>query len=306
MTAAPITARILADSINEGGDRLTTFEWTYPRMIHSEIMTHGALRRNSASSRAIPAKTLRERTLAAPAYPGSWGANQKGMQAENEVADIAAAELWWNNGLEMMAKHHKLGEDMGLHKQVVNRVIEPWMMITIIISATDWTNFFHLRMHKDAEPSFQRLARAAWEAYHANLPTVRAIGDWHLPLLDDAERDVWGTGLGRKISTGRCARVSYLTHEGHRDPGQDLILHDRLIGAGDEGGPMHLSPFEHPCEATKPGERIGPFTGWKQYRKFFANEAGPAIKSKCIRCGCWDGRHVKKCPNDFQTKLFED
>jgi hypothetical protein len=302
VNAAPITARILADSINEGGDRLTTFEWSYPRMIHSEIMTHKALAKNSASSRAIPAKTLRERTLAAPAYPGSWGANQKGMQAAAEVADTAQAEAWWLAGLQEAADLHALGERMGLHKQVVNRVIEPWMTITIVITGDQegFGNLFHQRKHKDAEPSFQKLATAAWDAYHNSLPVERAAGDWHLPLVDESEREPWGIPLAKRLSAARCARTSYLTHEGKRDPGEDLVLHDRLlkVGAYNDGGPMHLSPFEHPCMAAEPGMKIGPFRGWKQYRKFIVGEAGPDTSVRCLRCGCWGGRHVTNCPKN--------
>jgi hypothetical protein len=298
VTAAPITAKILADSINSGGDRLTTFEWTYPRMIHAEVMTHRAMAKNSASSRAIPAAKLRERTLAAPAYPGSWGANQKGMQAAGEVEDTVQAESWWLAGLIEAADLHAFGERMGLHKQVVNRVIEPWMTITIIITGDQegFANLFHQRRHKDAEPSFQKLANAAWAAYHTSLPVERTAGDWHLPLVDDTERALWGADRARMISTGRCARVSYLTHDGKHAPLEDIALHDRLIANGADGGPMHMSPFEHPCMVAEPGMKIGPFRGWKQYRKFIQGEAGPDTSDRCLRCGCWGGAHVLSCP----------
>lgn len=297
MKAAPITVKILADSITEGASRIVTAEMTYPRMIHSELLTHGMLRRNSASSRAIPASVLRLRTVQNPAYPGSWGQNQKGMQAEQEVADTDAAEAWWLQGLHLMAAHHAQGEALGLHKQVVNRVIEPWMMITIIVTATDWANYFHLRNHKDAEPSFQKLAKQMWDLYHESMPVYRSPGEWHLPLILDEDRKEANLDTLKKVSTGRCARVSYLTHEGKRDLGEDVALHDRLIAAGDEGGPMHMSPFEHPCMAVGGRQRIGPFTGWKQYRKFFVREAGPSTIDACVHCGCWGGRHVRVCPN---------
>lgn len=305
-TGAPITVNLLADSITDGGHRLTTAEWTYPRCIHAEIMTHGALRRNSASSRAIPAAALRRSILTAPFIPAHWGQNQKGMQAAGEVDDTAAAEAWWLRARDSAALLHEEGELKGLHKQVVNRIIEPWMMITIIISGTDWANFFHLRKHKDAEPHFQKLASLMWDAYHSNMPVFRAPGDWHLPMADDAETiadarrhapTVAPLDTLKQISTGRCARVSYLTHHGVRDVAEDVALHDRLIQNGKDGGPMHMSPFEHPAMAVAGGQRIGPFTGWKSYRKFFVGEAGPDTSGKCHACGCWAGRHVMGCPS---------
>ncbi len=313
MGRAPITVNVIADSITEGGCRLLTMEWTYPRMIHSEVMTHAMLRRNSASSRAIPAVTLRRRVQDSPAYPGSWGQNQRGMQADREVDDLAAAEAWWLEGRDIMAAHHAKGEALGLHKQVVNRVIEPWMMITVVVSATDWANFFHLRNHKDAEPSFQALAKQTWELFHESMPVYMMPGDWHLPFVrPDDHVDVYTMAMNvddprlgkpidilKKVATGRCARVSFLTHHGIRDLREDVALHDKLIAAASEGGPLHLSPFEHVCQAVSGRQRIGPFTGWKQYRKFFPDEAGPSTEDRCFRCGCWGGRHVKACPNQL-------
>jgi hypothetical protein len=305
-TVGCVSVKVIKDSINSTGSRLVTWECTYPRNIHSELLTHGMLRRNSASSRAIPAKKLRERTLANPAMPAIWGANEKGMQSSAEVTDPVVAEDWWRDGLALMTDHHRRGEEMGLHKQIVNRIIEPWMLITIICTATDWANFFHLRKHKAAEPNFQRLAAIMWGLFHESLPEFVAPGDWHLPFVgmagqtSDLESDLATFSVEdlKKISTGRCARVSYLTHDGKRDPKEDIALHDRLLGAiDDEEARFHASPFEHPCMALDSRERIGPFEGFKQYRKFFPHEAGPNTDDRCFRCGCWNGNHVFSCPN---------
>jgi hypothetical protein len=305
---ADITAKILLDSITEGGSRLTTWELTYPRMIHAEIMTHRAFSRNAASSRAIPAAKLRQRVLELTATPLHWGANQKGMQATAEVADTAAAEDWWTRGRDLMALHHEEGERLGLHKQVVNRIIEPWMMITIICSSTDWANFFYLRHHKDAEPSFQGLSHLMRELYFSNLPEEVPIGGWHLPLLfpgDVGEATVLADpktpaaveDVLKKVSTGRCARVSYLTHEGHRDLIEDVRLHDQLAATASVAeDPMHASPLEHPAMAVGGRQRIGNYEGWKQYRKFFPKENGPDTSIRCERCGLWSGQHVRSCP----------
>lgn len=290
-----ITTKILKDSIIDGS-RMTTFEWTYPRFIHSEVMTHRALSKNAASSRAIPAAKLRQRVIDTPAIPVHWGANQAGMQATNVVSDEVAALDWWLEGMDLMTAHHARGEALGLHKQIVNRVIEPWMLITVIISGTDWANFFHLRKHPDAEPNFQRLASLAWDEYHGHMPTQLNEGEWHMPLiLDEDISTIQSSDDLKKVSVGRCARVSYLTHEGKRDLQADIDLHDRLLGTIDSGGPGHLSPFEHVAMAVGQGARHGNLEGWKPYRKFFVNENGPDTSTKCKMCGCWEGRHVTSC-----------
>ncbi len=298
-----ISARILLDSITDDGSRLVTWEWTYPRSIHAEIMTHRALSRNLASSRAIPAAKLRRGVLESPVIPIHWGKNQPGMQATAEVDDVEAANAWWLRGRDLMAAHHEEGENLGLHKQVVNRIIEPWMFAVGVVTMTDHANLFHLRKHKDAEPNFQRLAVLAWEAFHEHMPTYLAPGEWHLPFITDQDRDDVAdladigeyTNMLKKVSTARCARVSYLTHLGTRDIAEDIGLHDRLAGVAANGDPMHASPFEHPAMAVGGRKRIGNFEGWKQYRKFFDNEAGPSTIQRCEACGCWGGRHVTTC-----------
>lgn len=305
-----ILAKILLDSITDGGSRLTTWELTYPRFIHAEIMTHRAFSRNAASSRAIPAAKLRQRVTENPAVPLHWGANQKGMQADIEILDLPGALAWWFRGRDMMLKHHEEGEKLGLHKQVVNRVIEPWMMITIICSFTDGANFFFLRDHKDAEPNFQKLTALMFDQYMSNMPKRLEIGEWHLPLVDEDDRVTASTPSAlaygnpdpletlKKVSTGRCARVSYLTHDGRRDIIEDVRLHDQLAATATLGAdPMHASPFEHVAVATGGRQRHGNFEGWKQYRKFFPKENGPYTDTRCAGCGFWvSGKHVFGCP----------
>jgi hypothetical protein len=301
---APIVVKIVADSITYDGSRLVTWCWEYQRIIHAEIMTHRALSRNAASSRAIPAKKLRQRVLDAPAMPVHWGQNQAGMQASTEVADVDAARQWWLEGRNMMAAHHERGEALGLHKQIVNRVIEPWMTIAVVVSMTDHANLFHLRKHKDAEPNFQVIATLAWELFHNHMPTYLPSGEWHLPYITPEDHAEVRTKTDaafivddlKKISTGRCARVSYLTHEGKRDIAEDIALHDKLANTASLGAdPMHASPFEHPAKAVGGRQRFGNFEGWMQYRKFFKHENGPDTTVRCDACGCWGGRHVNGC-----------
>ncbi len=295
---APIVVKIVKDSITDGGSRLVTWCWEYWRGIHEEVMTHRVLSRNSASSRAIPTSKMREWVTGKPFIPFYWGQNQKGMQAGSEIEDVETARRWWIDGLDMIAAHHAKGEALGLHKQIVNRVIQPWMMIAVIVSSTDHANLFHLRKHMMAEPHFQCIATLAWELFHNHMPTYLPPGHWHLPYIDttDQTAGISSVVVAKKISTGRCARVSYLTHEGKRDPYEDVRLHDQLANTATLGAdPMHASPFEHPAMAVGRRERHGNFEGWKQYRKFFVHEAGPDTRDRCLACGCWGGRHVLGC-----------
>lgn len=272
------SARILADSIAPSGRRLTTFEATYPRCIHSELMTHRMLSKNAASSRAIPSEKLIQRVLDDPFVPIEWGTNQKGMQSGAELTageQAAARSIWLRGRDEGVAKARTLLE-LGLHKQIVNRIIEPWMWITIIVSATEWSNFFGLRCHKDAEPHFQKIAGMMKTLYDASTPRQCQRGEWHLPLWgfdgDGAETyhfsPVDPESVARRVAVGRCARVSYLTHAGQRDLREDVALHDRLVNAN----PGHWSPFEHVARAEADSRRSGNFFGWTQYRKLFEAE----------------------------------
>jgi hypothetical protein len=228
------------------------------------------------------------------------------MQADQELdeADQHRAYDWWIAARNSAMSFHEMGEQLGLHKQIVNRVIEPWMMIETIVSSTAHANHDHLRKHKDAEPNYQALATLEWELFHNSMPTPVAPGGWHLPFVynDDLENAAATLEL-IKLSVGRSARVSYLTHDGVRDRQADYDLHDRLVRAASNGeDPLHASPLEHQAQAVgyeRDGtlHRSGPFEGWAQYRKTFANEAGPWIKKRCLRCGCWNGDHVTNCAN---------
>jgi thymidylate synthase ThyX len=266
--------KILLDSINTSGDRLTTFELTYPRIIHSELLTHKMLSKNSSSSRAIPIEKMIEQVENDPVIPVYWGKNQKGMQAEVELDPFyqeSALRRWLSARDEAVVNARALIH-YGVHKQIVNRLMEPWMWITVLVSATEYNNFFNLRCHKDAQPEIAKIAWMMLEEYKESKPRNLNNGQWHLPLLFDLDNPSIhefesldpNTDL-RKISVGRCARVSYLTHEGKRNPQADIDLHNRLITSG------HWSPFEHVAMAS-PGEKSGNFTGWHQYRKDFPNE----------------------------------
>lgn len=276
----PYAVRILADSLAPCGKRLTTFEVRYPRMVHSELLTHRQPSRNSSSSRAIPIQKMIAAVTEGPAGPVHWGANQAGMQARAELTGwrlAVAQRLWFWSRWIMVAVVWLLWK-VGLHKQVANRLIEPWMWITVVISATEWANFFALRDHPDAQPEIAHLAALMRHAREQSVPRRLRAGEWHMPYIDDGEVPrIRAHSLDpRAVSTGRVARVSYLTQDGRRDPREDVKLHDRLRGAV----PPHMSPFEHVAMALDSPEQSGNFIGFRQYRKEIPNECAREMETK--------------------------
>ena len=185
-----ISAKVIADSVCPKGVRMTTMEIEYPRFILAELNTHRMLSKNSASSRAIPVKAMHEFIRANPATPVSWGKNQPGMKANEEVGSSVATEALqvWNRAKED-ALHwaDALAHKLAIHKQIANRITEPWMTMKTVISGTEWTNFFHLRNHPDAQPEIKALAEAMTVAYTTHLPLPLKPGDWHLPYITIAE-----------------------------------------------------------------------------------------------------------------------
>lgn len=255
-TAEGYSTKIIADSIGPSGKRLTTWELCYPRFVHAELMTHRLFSRNAASSRAIPIQKMLQRVQDGPAMPVWWGKNQAGMQANEELDDVAKNEAKWEwlAARDTAVRHVRVLQDKGLHKQVANRVVEPWMFITVILTSTEFENWFGLRDHKDAQPELAWVAKDMHEKFDDSRPLVLQAGQWHLPYIFEEDRafaemmvrnsiENCYDNLLCEISTGRCARVSYLTHDGKRDWDEDVTLHNKLRASG------HWSPFEHACQA---------------------------------------------------------
>ncbi len=295
-------AEVLADSVNPRDERLITFELTLPRMVLAEFNTHRMFSRNSASSRAIPVEKQLARVLDDPFVPVYWGVNQAGMQADAELSEDEAghARAEWLRlrdyavlgavaligGIDRLkdpalrAQLQELREERGyqgeelpipLHKQIVSRLLEPFMWHTVIATGTDWSNFFALRANPQAQPEIQRAAYLLRDLYTAHEPAPLGEGEWHLPLIQADERGLPIEDL-KRMAVGRCARVSYLTHDtGTRDPQRDIQLHDALLRSG------HMSPFEHVArpmtvDEAAQGAYSGNFRGWHQYRKDIAHE----------------------------------
>ena len=254
-------AKIILDSINTSGNRLTTFELSYPRFIHSEVMTHRVFSRNAASSRAIPNKKLIESVINDPVQPVFWGQNKAGMQAVAEISDPMEAGRLWNEALTLMLYYSDQLSEIGVHKQLANRLLEPWTYITTIVTATEYDNFFQLRCSAEAQPEIKKIADMMLEAYNSSTPDFYPYGYWHIPFIRKQEQSL-PKSQRLKLSVARCARVSYLTHEGERSSrSKDYDLHDMLKQSG------HWSCFEHQAYALDTSDASGNFNGWQQYRK---------------------------------------
>lgn len=272
------SAKIVKDSESPLGYRLVTMEVTFHRFILAEMNTHRAFSRSSASSRAIPYAKMREKALTGTAFPVEWPSEKRGMQGGEEVEYPGACRVAWQDAAGTAVEVADRLHDEGVHKSVINRLLEPFLPHTAIITATDWDNFFRQRCHPDAQPEMRMAAEAMKEAFDSSEPTPVGIDGWHIPYVDtevDAPlaADYVGTlggGVNHirvaqtllQVSVARCARVSYLTHDGVRDISKDVELYDRLRGHS----PPHASPFEHVATPSATAAAPGNFRGWVQLR----------------------------------------
>jgi hypothetical protein len=215
----------------------------------------------------------------APAVPVSFGKNCKGMQAtEGEIRGWSKwlalkSILLWSKASCLFSKW--LGW-LGVHKQISNRYVEPFMYTTIVVTATDWANFFALRAHKAAQPEFQEVAFEMLKALSKSSPKLLQPGEWHLPFADQYMPKGLSQSNLLKIVTARCARVSYLNFEGSIDHDKDYALHDELLEQG------HVSPSEHAAQAAETSVRSGNFKGYIQYRKTLKNECRNEFDIGCL------------------------
>jgi hypothetical protein len=298
-----IAAKILADSCY-GNHRITSFELYYHRYILPEINTHRAISKNGQSSRAIPTEKLIELCLSSRVEPVQWGLDQSGMQAftvADEILERKGRQIWDDARLNAVQSAIALN-GLGFAKQIVNRVLEPFLPTRTVMTGTDWNNFFTLRDHKDAQPEFRDLAAIMRELMRDGSPKTLDEFDWHRPYmeigdLDRAERqdsldvldeciDLIDTGahpftsyfrsssdlLLNMTSSARCARASYRTVEGKpTDFDLDLTLFKRLV----KTQPVHASPTEHqaiPAVSGTPTRMTANFTGFIPFRRLIKNE----------------------------------
>ena len=298
-----IKVRVVEDSVSKDGNRLTTIHMRYPLIIHAELMTHRVFSRNARSSRAVPVKTMLEEVMNEPFIPWHWGKNQKGMQASEECneqvglyvggGDTEFFEKMTREDAWLKARDHAVEiasafSDAGYHKQIANRLLEPFMYIDTLVSSTDWDNFFYLRDHTDAEPHIHDLARATIDEYNSSIPNLLSNGTWHLPYVTQEEKETLGMEICKQLSVVRCARISYKPFDGKADIASEIERYEKLVVSK----PMHASPTEHQAtpdiwikwdttaEYAKNVEKYGwsqksfhgNFDGWIQFRKLLQGE----------------------------------
>lgn len=275
------SAKVILDSVSPSGSRLTTFEVVMHRFVLAEFNTHRAFSRNSASSRAIPVSKQLDKVENDPAWPIVWPSEQPGMQGGSELSGVDLEDAlilfekvknFTHNMIQAYIGDHPDAQTR-LHKSLLNRLIEPFMWHTAIVSATDWDGFWDQRCSELAQPEIRATADAMSEAYLKSDKQQRLeYGQWHLPYLrgedfvwakdDNRSKDQLAVKTLQKISVARCARVSYLSHDGIRDPQKDVDMYDKLVSAD----PPHASPLEHVATPTRISGMPGNFKGWEQLR----------------------------------------
>ena len=240
-----ISAKVIAHSTSAvNGKEIVTMELEYPRFIHGEFMTHRMFSRNAASSRAIPVSKMIEQVRTSPAVPCHWGKNQAGMQAKEELTGSAldSAKFYWKDAaVDAALSAEYLSED-GVHKQIVNRILEPFQTMKTVVTATEWENFYWLRNHEDAQPEIKRLAEVMLEAVSKSKAIPLSTGQWHVPYYRDG---YWCESFtddledALAISASCCAQVSYRLLDDSIEKAR--MVYKRLV----ESSPVHASPFEH-------------------------------------------------------------
>lgn len=245
-----ISVKIVADSISPQGVRLTTYELNYPRYIHAEIMTHRVFSRNAQSSRAVPVKKALEMESVTPII---WGKNQAGMSSQEKLQGTAleSAKALWNEAVNITKVFSSRLAEQGLHKQWANRMTEWFSPIKVVVTATEWDNFFWLRDDPDAaQPEIVELARQMKKAMDESEPEQLNPGDWHLPYVELGydKGYIYVVGgkevsleVAKKVSASCCAQVSYRRLDTSLE--KALEIYDKLFS----GAKPHLSPVEHQC-----------------------------------------------------------
>jgi thymidylate synthase ThyX len=302
-------AKIIADSIAYGV-RLTTLEVTFPRFILAEINTHRMLSRNSASSRAIPVERRLQQVRENPFMPEAFGKNKPGMQADAALDEMSAgdARLEWQNAAADAVESAARLAKIGVHKQHANRLLEPFCWHTMVVTATEWDNFFALRCHQHAQPEMQITAKLMRDAMHASTPRELRPKEWHLPYVAvtdntvDTDAKVVATQLDGTVTEGlvgwrqstleeriaisaaRCAAVSYERQNVEKTIEQYVARHNDLRQSG------HMSPFEHQARCARPllTDASVYDVPFEMLFEFVPAEDGDAVLAGVL--GCWQPR----------------
>jgi hypothetical protein len=306
-TGNPLNAVFLqVDSVAPTGEEEEVYDLSVDDENHNfvanGIVVHNCFSRNAMSSRAVPVSKMIEQSNATPIH---FGKNQSGMQAEFEHDDIELGQSLWDmakNDAKVVATQMA---EQGFHKQVVNRILEPFQMMKVVLTATEFENFFWLRLDSDAQPEIQELAKCMFEGREKSVPEILKVGEWHTPYVEHHITDsnilqyIVPTAEGVRvvdvdeaiaIASSSCAQVSYRSIDNSYE--KAMTVYDRL-GVG--GSKIHASPFENvvtPMDYTyledmtvesdiwpqgithmdrKGNFWSGNFKGWVQHRQLLEN-----------------------------------
>lgn len=251
-----ISARVVCHSQAPNGEQLITLEVEFHRFILAEINTHRVLSRNYQSSRAVPIEKMIKQVRENPAMPVHWGKNQRGMVAEQELESKLGRARWTRAANEAANQAEELNS-LGYHKQIVNRVLEPFIWTKGVITATlcGWESVLSLRLHKDAQPEFRALAQEIKEAIANSDPMVLKAGEYHLPYVGWVreskgqvflDREITNLKEAIKVSCSSCAQVSYRVLDTSLE--KAIKVYD-MLNLPQKGvfkeDPPHFSPAEH-------------------------------------------------------------
>ena len=237
--------KILAKSRNTlTGNIITTFELSrFPKFLLAQLGTHRRLSKSAESSRARSTKSVIQQVLDDPYVP-AWTRNKPGMSGESDYLDYEIDRL---NDRQLNLRDNvvnfvqSLAKQYNPHKQNLNRFLEPWMRVSVIVTGTEWNNFFELRTHHTCQDDFRNYAIDMENIYNATPSNDLTYGNWHLPYRD----------LSIQCNVAKVASVSYANHNKEKTMSQLCDLHDQLWAD------KHLVPFEHCATPVVSGELVG-------------------------------------------------
>lgn len=253
-------ARVVAASQHKwNGQELWTLEICSPKSIDAEFGKHRVFSRSSASSRAIPFNPA----LSAPFIPEDIRNRGPGMNSPERVPyEVKTKFQAYLSSLYQSTRAGLYGFRDHIHKQHLNRYLEPWMMQVSVITSTEWDNFFSLRMPDTlddldfpADPMIQQIAILMAEAMDAAEDKVAVLGvdEWHLPYVLDEEREIYGDAPWRlaDMSAARCARASFNKHGVNTTQSKGERMTADRERAKDLRTQLHMVPFEHQATPMK-------------------------------------------------------
>ncbi len=306
-----ISAKIIADSIDSHGNRLTTFRLVYPRIILAEVNVHKMMSKNTSSSRAIPVKDNIDRIVNDPFIPSEWVKNARGMYCLDNLENTSNIKNLWIKASVVMGEIAKELSDYELHKQYANRLLEPFMYVDTILSGTDFDNFFYLRIAEDAQPEIQELANRMYEEYRKSIPTLLLSGEWHLPyidiMFDDNDKihySVNGQELDLftaiKVSVSCCGQVSYRRLNTTID--KALEIYEKFTSSSR----VHASVFEHSATPFTEKEYNARIKAMNLLRDELGDDISSIDLEKLLYKRNFKGwtQYRTLVPNDTYTKRF--